>query len=194
MSNKLQLTLATGDYESIRALKEGTVKPDGIELTVLTDMTSDVRHWRMIRNHEFDVAELSMSNYLAAKVRGQPFIAIPVFLHRRIRPSFIYTNTNKGIKEPKDLVGRKVGLRNFSATANLWMRGILEHEHGVPHKKIQWFKQDDEEVEIEMPQDLSLTKIPAGAEIEDMLAEGEIDALLHPELIQPILDRDPRVG
>jgi 4,5-dihydroxyphthalate decarboxylase len=58
MSKRLHLTLACGDYETIRALKEGTVKPDGIELTVLTDKTSDIRHWRMIRNHEFDVAEL----------------------------------------------------------------------------------------------------------------------------------------
>jgi len=82
MSSKLHLTLATGDYESIRALKEGTVQPDGIELTVLTDMTSDIRHWRMLRNREFDVAELSMSNYLMAKYTGLPFVAIPVFLHR----------------------------------------------------------------------------------------------------------------
>ena len=85
MSKKVHLTLAVGDYESIRALKEGTVKPDGIELTVLTDMNSDVRHWRMLRNREFDVAELSMSNYLMAKSTHLPFTAIPVFLHRRFR-------------------------------------------------------------------------------------------------------------
>src|ERR1043166_996524 len=194
MAKKIHLTLACGEYEIVRALIDGSVEPEGVELTVLTDRPPDIRHWRMIRNREFDVAELSMSNYLAAKVRGQPFVAIPVFLHRRFRHSFIYTNVSKGIKKPADLIGRKVGLRNFSATANLWMRGILEHEHGVPHKKIQWFKQDDEEVEIALPKDLSLEKIPAGAEIEDMLAEGEIDALLHPELIQPILDRDPGVG
>ena len=125
MSTKLQLTLATVDYESIRALKEGTVKADGIELTVLTDMTSDVRHWRMIRNHEFDVAELSMSNYLTAHDQGLPFVAIPVFLHRRFRHGFVFLNDAAGIKKPSDLIGRKVGLRNFSATANLWVRGIL---------------------------------------------------------------------
>jgi len=88
MSSKLHLTLATGDYESIRALKEGTVKADGIERTVLTDMTSDIRHWRMLRSREFDVAELSMSNYLMAKYTGLPFVAIPVFctvLSSRIR-------------------------------------------------------------------------------------------------------------
>ena len=194
MAKKIHLTLACGDYEIVRALTDGSVEPEGVELTVLTDMESSIRHWRMIRGQEFDVAELSMSNYIAAKVRGQPFTAIPVFLHRRFRHSFIFTNVSKGIKKPTDLIGRKVGLRNFSATANLWMRGILEHEHGVPHKKIQWFKQDDEEVEVELPKDLSLTKIAPDKDIEDMLAAGEIDALLHPELIQPILDRDPRVG
>jgi 4,5-dihydroxyphthalate decarboxylase len=193
MAKKIHLTLACGDYEIVRALMDGTVQPDGIELTILTDMTSDIRHWRMIRGREFDVAELSMSNYLAAKFRGQPLIAIPVFLHRRFRHGFTYINLSKGILKPTDLIGRKVGLRNFSATANLWVRGILEHEFQVPHRKIHWYKQDDEEVEVTMPADLSLQKIGPDKDIERMLAEGEIDALIHPELIQPILDRDPRV-
>jgi 4,5-dihydroxyphthalate decarboxylase len=194
MAKKVHLTLACGDYEIVRALVDGSVEPDGIELTVLTDMTSDIRHWRMIRGREFDVAELSMSNYLAAKFRGQPLIAIPVFLHRRFRHGFTYVNLSKGIRQPTDLIGRKVGLRNFSATSNLWIRGILEHEFQVPHKKIHWYKQDDEEVEVAMPADLSLKKIAPDQDIERMLAEGEIDALIHPELIRPILDGDPRVG
>ncbi len=191
--NKLQLTLATGDYESIRALKEGTVQADGIELTVLTDMTSDVRHWRMIRNREFDVAELSMSNYLTARSTGLPFTAIPVFLHRRFRHGFIFLNAGKGITKPTDLIGRKVGLRNFSATANLWVRGILEHEYDVPHRKIEWIKQDEEEVEFTPPSDLSLTRVPPGKNVDKMLVDGELDALIHPEIIQPILDKDKRV-
>ena len=151
MSKKIHLTMAVGDYESIRALKEGTVKADGIELTVITDMTSDIRHWRMLRNREFDCAELSMSNYLMAKYTGLPFVAIPVFLHRRFRHGFVFLNANKGITKPSDLIGRKVGLRNFQATANLWIRGILEHEHGVPHRSLNWFKQDDEEVDWTPP-------------------------------------------
>jgi 4,5-dihydroxyphthalate decarboxylase len=186
MSQKIHLTLAAGDYESIRALKEGTVKPDGIELTVLTDMTSDVRHWRMLRNREFDVAELSMSNYL-------PFTAILVFLHRRFRHGFIFLNAAKGVAKPSDLIGKRVGLRNFQATANLWIRGILEHEHGLPHRSIQWFKQDDEEVDWTPPRDLNIQRIAPGKSVEMMLAEGELDALIHPELIQPILDKDKRV-
>jgi len=193
MSKKVCLTLATGDYESIRALKEGTVKPDGIELTVLTDMTSDVRHWRMLRNREFDVAELSMSNYLMARYTGLPFLAIPVFLHRRFRHGFVFLNAAKGITKPTDLIGRKVGLRNFQATANLWIRGILEHEYQVPHRQIQWFKQDEEEVEWTPPPDLNIQRIALGKSVEKMLVEGELDALIHPELIQPILDKDSRV-
>jgi 4,5-dihydroxyphthalate decarboxylase len=193
MSKKLHLTLACGDYESIRALKEGVVKPDGIELTVLTEMTSDIRHWRMIRNREFDVAELSMSNYLLAKYKGMPFAAISVFLHRRFRHGFVFLNTSKGITKPTDLIGKKVGLRNFEATANLWIRGILEHEYKVPHKQIQWFKQDDEEVEWTPPPDLNIQRVKPGKSVEKMLVEGELDALIHPELIQPILKKDERV-
>ena len=194
MSKDLRLTLACGDYEIVRPLMEGSVKPDGIELTVLTDMTSDIRHWRMIRGREFDVAELSMSNYLAAKYRNLPFVAIPVFLHRRFRHGFVFVNVNKGIRKPTDLIGCKVGLRNYSATSNLWVRGILEHEFQVPHRKIEWHKQDEEEIELKLPRELSLQMIPAGKSVERMVAEGELDALIHPELIQPILDRDPRVG
>lgn len=194
MSNKLQLTLACGDYESIRALKEGTVKPDGIELTVLTDMTSDIRHWRMIRNREFDVAELSMSNYLMAKYTGLPFAAIPVFLHRRFRHGFIFLNATKNIRKPADLIGKRVGLRNFQATANLWIRGILEHEYQLPHRSIQWFKQDEEEVEWTPPSGLNIQRVATGKNVEQMLVEGELDALIHPDVIQPILAKDQRVS
>ena len=190
---KIHLTLATGDYESIRALKEGTVQPDGIELTVLTEMNSDVRHWRMLRNREFDVAELSMSNYLMAKYTGLPFVAIPVFLHRRFRHGFIFLNAAKGILKPSDLIGKRIGLRNFQATANLWIRGILEHEFGLPHRSINWLKQDEEEVDWTPPADLKIQRITPDKSIEKMLVDGEIDALIHPELIQAILDKDKRV-
>ncbi|MDZ4345573.1 MAG: ABC transporter substrate-binding protein [Candidatus Binatia bacterium] len=194
MSKKLHLTFATGDYESIRALKEGVVKPDGIELTVLTDMTSDVRHWRMLRNREFDVAELSMSNYLMAKYTGLPFAAIPVFLHRRFRHGFVFLNAGKGITKPADLIGKKVGLRNFQATTNLWIRGILEHEHGVSQRSINWFKQDEEEVDWTPPADWKIQRIAPGKDVEQMLLEGELDALIHPDVIKPIREKDRRVN
>jgi 4,5-dihydroxyphthalate decarboxylase len=194
MSKKLQLTLACGDYESIRALKERTIEPDGIELTILTDMTADVRHGRMIRDRAFDVAELSMSNYMVAKHAGLPFVAIPVFLHRRFRHGFIFINAAKRITQPADLIGKKVGLCNFHATANLWIRGILEHDYKVPHKEIHWFKEDDEKLEWTPPAGLKIEKIPTGKHIVDMLLAAELDAVIDPELIQPVLDKDKRVS
>jgi 4,5-dihydroxyphthalate decarboxylase len=128
MAKKVPLTLACGDYEIIRPLKEGIVKPDGIDLTVLTDMDSGTRHWRFLRGREFHVAELSCSSYLIARDQDLPFQAIPIFLHRRFRHGFIYINTAKGIRTPKDLIGRRIGVKQFQSSAIVWMRGILAHE------------------------------------------------------------------
>jgi len=193
MSKNIPLTLACGDYEIVRALKEGAVKPDGIDLTVLTAMDSSTRHWRFLRNNEFDAAECSGSGYLAAFDRGMPFRAIPVFLHRRFRHGFIFINTKKGIKKPADLIGRKVGVKAFMVTATLWLRGILEHEYGVPHKSIEWFSEIDNDVAFTPPKDLKLTRLPNSKSAETMLAEGELDALLHSDLIDG-LGTDPRIG
>jgi 4,5-dihydroxyphthalate decarboxylase len=194
MAKKLPLSIACGDYEIIRALKDGSVQPDGIELTLLTDMDSPTRHWRFLRNKEFDVAELSSSYYIVAHDKGLPFRAIPVFPHRRFRHGFAFINTGKGITKPTDLIGRKVGVNQFQTTAVLWIRGILEHEYGVPHKQIDWYAELDEDIDFTPPKDLRLTVLPDDKSIETMLAEGELDAVLESNLIKPILDRDPRVG
>jgi 4,5-dihydroxyphthalate decarboxylase len=191
---KLQLTLACGDYEIVRPLKEGLVQPDGIELTILTAMDSTTRHWRFLRKNEFDVAEVSSSSYIISRDRGMPFRAIPVFLHRRFRHGFIFINTTKGITKPTDLIGRRVGVKSYQVSAILWMRGILEQEYGVPHQSIEWFSELDEDVEFNPPKGLKLTRIPEEKSIETMLADGEIDALIHPDIIEPILEKDPRVG
>jgi 4,5-dihydroxyphthalate decarboxylase len=191
---KLQLTLACGDYEIVRPLKEGIVQPDGIELTILTEMDSTTRHWRFLRNNEFDVAEVSSSSYIVSRDQNMPFRAIPVFLHRRFRHGFIFINKTKGISKPTDLIGRRVGVKSYQVSAILWLRGILEHEYGVPHTSIDWFSELDEDIEFNRPKGLKLTRIPDEKSIETMLAEGEIDGLLHPDIIEPILSKDPRVG
>ena len=194
MGQKLELTLAMGDYEIVRALKEGTVEPDGIKLNVLTKMDSTTRHWRFLRNHDFDIAECSCSSYLVARDQDMPFECIPVFLHRRFRHGFMFINTTKGIKDPKDLIGSKMGVKQFQSSAQLWMRGILEHEYGVPHRSIEWFSELDESIEFEPPEDLKLSRLPDDKSVEAMLAEGELDAVLHPDLIRPLVEKDPRVG
>ncbi len=194
MSKKVPIVLACGDYEIIRPLKEGIVRPDGIDLTVLTAMDSTTRHWRFLRNRDFDMAETSASSYMVARDKDYPIKAIPVFLHRRFRHGFVYINTSKGITKPTDLIGKKVGIKSFLVTAGHWMRGILEHEYGVPHKSIEWFAELDEDVDFTPPSDLRINRLPHDKSVETMLAEGELDALIHSSLIKPIVNKDPRVG
>jgi 4,5-dihydroxyphthalate decarboxylase len=188
------MTLACGDYEIVRALVDGKVMPDGLDLNVLTEMDSTTRHWRFLRNQEFDVAEISCSSYLIARDHGMPVDAIPVFLHRRFRHGFIFINTTKGIRTPDDLIGRTVGVKQFQATAIVWMRGILQHQYGLPLDSIEWVCELDETLEFTPRADFKIKRAPADASIEQMLADGEIDAVLHPDLIRPLVEKDPRVS
>lgn len=194
MSRKLNLTLASGDYDLVAPLKTGEIAPDGIDLTLLTDMDSATRHWRMLRNREFDVAETSLSSYIAAKNKGHPFEAIPVFLHRRFRHGFIFINTKAGIEKPEDLAGKRVGLKTWQATAILWMRGILEHDYGVAQRDLKWFTELDEDVAFTPPEGFSVERVADGKHVEWMLAEGDVDAVISPDLIDPFIQRDERVG
>jgi len=155
-------------------LKEGLVRPDGIELTIVTGMDSTTRHWRFLRNREFDVAEVSASSYIVGRDKDLPFRALPVFLHRRFRHGFIFINTTKGITKPTDLIGRRVGVKSYQVTAILWLRGILEREYGVPHQSIEWLSELDEDVAFTPPAGLKLSRIPDEKSIETMLADGEI--------------------
>ena len=194
MAKNIPLTLACGNYEIVRPLIDGTVSPDGIDLTILTDMDSTTRHWRFLREGHFDVAETSCSSYIVARDKGMSITAIPVFLHRRFRHGFVFVNTSKGIKKPTDLVGRKIGVKSYMVTAVHWMRGILEHEYGLPHKSVQWLAELDEDVDFVPPSDLNFTRLPDDKSVETMLAEGEIEALIHADIIKPIEAGDPRVG
>jgi 4,5-dihydroxyphthalate decarboxylase len=194
LSTRIPLTLACGDYEIIRPLKEGTVKPDGIDLTILTAMDSTTRHWRFLRGQEFDCAEVSCSSYIVARDQGLAATAIPVFLHRRFRHGFVFINTRKGITKPTDLIGKRVGVKQFQATAIVWMRGILEQEYGVPQKSIEWVPELDETIEFTPPPGLNISKLADNETVEGQLVEGKLDALIHPDLIKPLVQKDPRVG
>ena len=194
MAKKIPLTLACGDYEIIRALKEGEVAPDGIDLTVLTEMDSTTRHWRFIRNRDFDMAETSASSYIVARDQGEAVTALPVFLHRRFRHGFVFVNTTKGIKSPQDLIGRRVGIKSYLVTAGHWMRGILEHEYGVPHRSLEYFAELDEDIDFAPHPDLKITRLPHAKSAETMLAEGELDAVIHSSIIKPFAAGDARVA
>ena len=194
MTTRLPLTLACADMEITRAVKDGTVVPDGIDLTVVTDMDSITRHTRFLQHGEFDLAEVSVSSFLIARDHGYPVSAIPVFLSRRFGHGFVYINTGKGITSPADLIGRRIGVKQLQFTNIVLIRGILEHDYGVPQTSIEWVCELDEIVDFEPPPGVKITRLRAGQSIEAMLAAGEIDAVLHPDRIEPIRRKDPRVA
>lgn len=184
MTEKVHLTWGTGDYEIVQPLVDGTVEPEGIVLNPLIQGSPE-RHWRMIRHEEYDLCELSLSSYLMLYDQHKDFVAIPAFPHRRFRHSFIFVNPDH-IKEPKDLIGKKVGLRTFQATAGLWARGILEEEYGVPTSSIKWYTQDPEDITFKPVPSISIEKLPDGANVDLMLQNGELQGVIYPENLPSI--------
>ena len=128
---KLPLTLACGDYDRTRALRWGLVETEGIDLNYLC-MPVEETFWRTARFREFDVAEMSMGSYLIRRAKGiDDLVAIPVFPSFMFRHSAIFVRDDAGIREPRDLVGKRVGVPKYHMTAAVWVRGILEDEYGV---------------------------------------------------------------
>ena len=195
MTRRLHLTLACGDYDITRALVTGEVAPNGIDLTVLT-YPSPERHWRMSRGLEFDVCELSLATYLALHDRGDyAAVAVPAFPHRRFRHGFVFINTSAGIRSPRDLDGRRVGVRTWQTTAGLWARGILQDDHGVDLTTIDWVAQDEEDVPLaETAARYRMRRAPGGTTVVDMLLGGELDALIYPDPVDAVDRGDPRVA
>lgn len=179
---RIKLTLACGDYDINAALVDGTVQPEGIDLTVIP-LPSPERHWRMGRHMEFDISEFSMGTYLQARRFGTPFTAIPVFPHRRMRHSFILVNTQAGIRQPQDLNGKRIGLREYQNSAAIWIRGILQDEYGVDLRSITWVAQDVEDHPVELPPWVMLERAPEGDNLDSMLLRGDIAAAMYPELL-----------
>lgn len=192
MSKRIHLTAAVGDYDLHRSLILGEVQPDGVDLTVLT-LRSEERHWRTLRNLEFDIAELSMSSYLLLRNEPQPpLIAIPVFPHRRFRHSYLFVNPHKNIKSPKDLQGKRIGLRSWQATMGVWTRGILQEEYGVDLRSVDWYTQDEEIMEVQ-PEGFRIQRVAENKDVEKMLLDGELDAFIFPDIPKSFLLGNPNI-
>jgi hypothetical protein len=196
--SRLHLTFACGDYDRTRALEDGSVRPDGIDLTYLR-LPVEETFFRMLRHREFDVAEMSLSTYVATLDQDPPpFVALPVFTSRMFRHGGIYLNANAGIGAPSDLRGKRVGSPEFQLTACVWIRGILAEHHGVPVDSVTYYTGGQETPgRIEkgkVDTGLDVRPIPAGATLAQMLAEREIDALYTPRVPSPFRDRDSRVA
>ena len=130
--SKLNLSFACWNYDRTRPLLDGTIECDGINLNYL-NLPVEETFFRMARYQEFDIAEMSLSSYCVSLNRAvKPFIAIPVFPSRFFRHSCIYINANSGIKEPKDLIGKRIASPEYQMTAPVWIRGILSDHYQVP--------------------------------------------------------------
>src|SRR5947208_13671721 len=193
MAGKVKLTVACGDYEIVRALKEGAVEADGLELVMLTDMGPRERHWRMARKAEFDVCEANVGAYFMERDQGAPLTAIPVFLHRRFRHGFLFVNAAARIRAPKELIGKKIGGTNFQPASNIWMRGILEEDYALRHRQVTSVVASSEDIPFTPLKDLRIEMIAPGKKLDVMLAEGEISAMLSPELPRLFLQGDKRI-
>ena len=191
---RIRLTLTCGDYEITRLLTEGAVTADGIDLTVLTDIASRDRHWRLARNGECDAGEFNAFGYFMAKERGHPFIALPVFPHRRFRHGFVFVNPTKGIRTPRDLIGRRIGVEGYQTAGCVWMKGILEEFFGVPHREITWVLPRPEDIPFAPPPGLRIEYAAGDKTDEEMLTGGELDAIITPQVPAALRRGDKRIA
>lgn len=186
--SKLRLTLSCWGYDRVRALADGRVQAEGIDLNFL-DLPVEETFFRMLRNREFDVAELSLSSYTVSLFREpRPFVAIPVFPSRMFRHSCIFISTKSGIREPKDLAGKRIGTVEYQMTAPVWIRGILQDEYGVEVESCEYFTGGmeepgrEEKLKLDLPPRIKVRPVGPGKTLSQMLADGEIDALESPRM------------
>ena len=200
MLSRLPLTFACGDYDRVRAIKDGRVAIEGCDVNFLALEPEEV-FFRAFRSAEFDVTEMSFSSYLIQTARGDcPYVGIPAFVSRIFRHSGIYIRTDRGIEKPSDLRGKKIGLPEYQMTAPVWMRGMMQDEYGVRPEEIIWRSGGQEQPGREERTPLApipgldLKPIPADRTLSQMLAEGELDALFTAREPSCFVDGAPHVG
>lgn len=182
-----KLTLVTRTQVANEAMKDGRVKPATFipEYVEVDPLIAAFR--RMVRKNEFDITEMAITTYLAAKAYGKPFTAVPVFIVRAFHHGAILVNKKAGVSKPSDLAGKKVGVnRGYTVTTGVWARGIMQDEYGLDLSKVTWVLSGDEHVE-EYKAPANVVPMEAGKKMEDMLISGELAAAIgvsvdHPDV------------
>ena len=180
---RLHLSLACWDYDRTRPIADGSVRPEGIDINYLGLFVEET-FFRMARFREFDAAEMSLSSYCVSLMRDDPaFIAIPVFPSRFFRHSCIFVSAKSGVREPRDLAGKKIGVPEYQMTAPVWIRGILQDEYGVDPASPEYLTGGEEEpgryekLKLDLPEKFKVKPIGSGQTLAQMIADGEIDAM-----------------
>jgi len=170
------LKTAVATYAHTKGLKDGTVTAPGIRFEHIEVSPIVAAFRRMVRTLEFDVSEMAITTYLTARAHGKPFTALPIFVMRQFHHAPIAFNVKSGVKSPKDLEGKKVGVRAYTVTTGVWARGILATEYGVDLDKVTWVVVDEEHVQ-EYQKPSNVLERP-GANLGQMLAQGELAAAI----------------
>jgi 4,5-dihydroxyphthalate decarboxylase len=196
----LKLTLACWDYDRTRPLMDGRVRPDGIDLDIKV-LRPRQSFQRMLDSREFQVSELSLASYAALAARGDcPFVAVPVAMSKIFRHSCIYVRPDAGITKPEDLRGKRVGTGQWGSTGLCFMRGFLQHDYGVKAEDMHWFMggltgtPDKQLIPMNLPSAIKLDYLKQGQALEDMLAAGELDALLSLFIPNMFINGSPRIA
>lgn len=198
--SKLNLSIAIGDYDRMRPFVDGAVQMDGVNPTFMLLEPEEIFH-RAFRHGDFDICELSLSSY-TIKTAGNdcPYVAVPVFPSRAFRHTSIFIRTDRGIRAPADLKGKRIGVPEYQLTANVWARMVLETEYGVHPREITWVRGGYEtpgrleKIKIDLPADIRIESAPADATLSGMLADGRLDGIIGPRAPSCFDRRDPNVG
>jgi 4,5-dihydroxyphthalate decarboxylase len=185
--NDLKLSFACGPYDRMQALFDGRVRIEGVELTPMPIEQPMHVFSRMLDEEAFDISEMSLAHCFALRARGTArFVTIPVFPSRMFRHGFIFINRNAGIASPEDLAGKRIGVQGYQMTAAVWIRGILRDQYNVDIDSAQWFEGGVNErgvaggssTSMRPEGSLDIRHIGNERTLSDMLAAGEIDALI----------------
>ncbi len=197
--SQLTLSVAIGDYDRTRALIDGSVRMDGVDPVFMTLSPEEI-FFRAMRTADFDICELSLSSFTVRTARGDnPYVGVPAFVSRAFRHTSIYVRTDR-IKEPKDLIGQRIGVPEYQLTANVWARAILQDDHGVKPSDVRWVRAGieqphrPEKIPIRLPADVHLEDGPPGKTISQLLEEGALEAFIAPRPPKLAATGHPHIG
>ncbi len=173
----LSLTAAMVNYGHVGPLLDGTIESERVALEHIEVSPIPAAFRRMVRTLEFDVSEMAFATYLCARAHGKAMTALPIFLTRRLEHGSISYHTQSGIQSPADLAGRRVGLRSYTFTPGVWVRGILQSAYGLDLNQVTWVLTGDEHV-AEYVAPSHVVAAPAGSDLKAMLLAGDIDAAI----------------
>jgi len=179
-SQRPVLSFAAGYHLRSRPLCDGRVTMKNFELKTVSFENDGEGHEQFLEG-KYDTSEFSLANYCALKSRGRPYMAIPVFLNRKFRHSYVFVPDGSPLKEPAELRGKKIGIVGWLNTAGLWARGVLSDEYGVRAKEIHWVTPRKAKIDLDLPAGIRLDVVPGEGSLAARMLKGEFDAIIVPD-------------